>query len=103
MVEIGCGGLRCTGVDFYSNLVFSFSYIINFLDKPTGHTGEPILAVIFGSNDVFWRKVAPFGGRIEQVTHLGGHIPQKPPKRGVVRDFPAKSEIHRNSRNSAIY
>ncbi len=47
-----------------------FSFVINFFNAGTDQTSRPILTVN-GSNDVFSRKIVPFGGLVD-LSHFRG-------------------------------
>jgi hypothetical protein len=62
-----------------------------FLLTSTGQTGE-LISMVNGSNDAFPPKEVTFRGLIEKIWLHGVSNSQKPPKVGVVYDFPAKLE-----------
>jgi len=57
-----------------------------------------LLLTVNGLNDVFPPKDGPFGGRDNGRRHMGKICPKNSPKRGVNRQFQAKTpkSIHRN-------
>ena len=64
---------------------------------PVFFTVAPILT-LNGSNDVFPPMDGPFGGHDDRWRHMGKICPKNSPKRGVNRQFQAKTPkyIHRN-------
>ena len=70
-------------------------YCFFFSVTPPGRTVAPTLN---GSNDVFPPKEVPFGGQDDGWRHMGKIFPQNSPKRGVNRQFQAKTpkSLHRN-------
>ena len=64
---------------------------------PPGRT-VALIVTLNGSNDVFQHKDGPFGSQDDGWRHLGKIFPKNSPKRGVNRQFQAKTPkfLHRN-------
>ena len=71
--------------------------ILFFSIQPPGRT-VALIVTLNGSNDVFPPKDGPFGGQDDGWRHLGEIFPKNSPKRGVNRQFQAKTPkfLHRN-------
>ena len=78
-------------------LLWHFCYTVFLSILRPGRTIALILT-LNGSNDVFPPKDGPFGGRDDGWRHMGKIFPQNSPKRGVNRQFQAKTpkSLHRN-------
>jgi len=73
--------------------VWLFGYTVFFSILPPGRT-VALIVTLNGSNDVFPPKDGPFGGKDDGWRHMG----KNSPKRGVNRQFQAKTakSLHRN-------
>jgi len=78
-------------------LLWLFCYTVFFSILRPGRTVALILT-LNGSNDVFSPKDGPFGGQDDAWCHIEKIFPENSPKRGVNRQFQAKTRkiLHRN-------
>ena len=78
-------------------LLWLFCYTVFSLD-PAPRRTVALIVTLNGSNDVFPPKEVPFGGLDDGWRHMGKIFPKSSPKRGVNRQFQAKTpkSLHRN-------
>ena len=76
---------------------FFWLYCFFFSILPPGRT-VALIVTLNGSNDVFPPKEVPFGGQDDGWRHMGKISPKNSSKRGVNRQFQAKTpkSLHRN-------